>query len=58
MSEEEKRGRGLPVERPIEPIPAPVGEIRDAIFRATKCKPADSIEETAGLRLITYITRY
>ena len=55
---EEKRGQDLPVERPIEPIPAPVEEIRDAIFRAAKRKPADSIEETAGLRLITYINPY
>ncbi len=58
MSEEERRGCGLSVERPIEPIPAPAGEIRDAIFRATKYKPADSIEETAGLHLITYINHY
>ena len=44
---EEKRGRGRPVERPIEPIPATAEEIRDAIFRAAKRKPADSIEEKA-----------
>ena len=43
---EEKRGQGRPVGRLIEPISATAEEIRDAVFRAVKRKPADSIEET------------
>lgn len=35
-----KRGRGRPVERPIEGIPATAAQIRDAIFRA-----ADPLEK-------------
>ena len=44
-----KRGRGRPVERPIEPLPATPEEIRDAIFRAADCsKSRDGTEaETA-----------
>ena len=42
-----KRGRGRPVERPIEPIPATAEEIRDAIFRAADRRKPDDSEQLA-----------
>ena len=42
-----KRGRGRPVERTIEPIPATAEEIRDAIFRAADRRKPDDQEQPA-----------